>query len=92
MENITNIFEQFDELVEKNGLEALLPQNLPDEIFCRMLKEADAFDNDQMEETPLFILFATVLQLSSGKRFKPGAQIQIESDELMENFRKMVFR
>ncbi|SFP84702.1 hypothetical protein [Hydrogenimonas thermophila] len=86
MENITDIFEQFDEVVEKNGLEALLPQNLPDAIFYRMLKEADAIDNGKTEETPLLILFATVLQLSSGMRFKPGIQIQIEPDELMQNF------
>lgn len=71
--------------IKKNGIKCLLPQNLTDEILYRMLKEADAIDNDSTEETPSSVLLTAILHLES-KSIKKNIEIKIAPDKLMEYF------
>lgn len=77
---------QLTKLVDKKGLEALLPQNLPDAIFHRMIEEADAIEEDKQDTTPSTTILMAVLQLSSGKKLEGKMEFHMDPDELMENF------
>lgn len=72
-------------LIKKNGIKCLLPQNLTDEILYRMIREADAIDNDSTEETPSSALLIAILHLES-KSIKKGMEIKIAPEKLMEYF------
>lgn len=72
-------------LIKKNGIKCLLPQNLTDEILYRMIREADAIDNDSTEETPSSGLLIAILHLES-KSIKKGMEIKIAPEKLMEYF------
>jgi hypothetical protein len=72
-------------LIKKNGIKCLLPQNLTDEILYRMIREADAIDNDSTEETPSSGLLIAILHLES-KSIKKGIEIKIAPEKLMEYF------
>ncbi len=73
-------------LIKKNGIKYLLPQNLTDEILHRMIREADAIDNDSTEETPSSVLLIAILHLESKSIMKKGMEIKIEPEKLMEYF------
>lgn len=72
-------------LIKKKGIRCLLPQNLTDEILYRMIREADAMDNDITEETPSSTLLIAILHLES-KSIKKSMEIKIAPEKLMENF------
>ncbi|HHD81373.1 MAG TPA: hypothetical protein ENK99_07300 [Campylobacterales bacterium] len=73
-------------LIKKNGIKCLLPQNLTDEILHRMIREADAIDNDSTEETPSSTLLIAILHLESKSIMKKGMKIKIAPEKLMEYF------
>ena len=73
-------------LVKKNGIKCLLPQNLTDELLYRMVREANAIDNDTTEETPSSTLLMAILHLESRSIIKEGMDIKIAPEKLMEYF------
>jgi len=50
-------------LVKKQGTKSLLPQNLPEEMLSKMLREAEALDNDNSEEIPSSTIFMAIMLL-----------------------------
>lgn len=78
--------QKLQKLIKKNGIKCLLPQNLTDELLCRMIKEADAIDNDSTEETPSSTLLIAILHLESKSIMKKGMEIKMEPEKLMECF------
>jgi len=73
-------------LIKKNGIKCLLPQNITDELLYRMLREADAIDNDTTGETPSSTLLMAILHLKSKSIIKGDMEIKMSPEELMESF------
>ncbi len=73
-------------LIKKNGIKCLLPQNLTDELLNRMTREANAIDDDTVEETPSSTLLMAILHLKSKSIIKGGMEIKMAPEELMEYF------
>lgn len=63
-----NHIQKFEEYVEKEGLEGLLPHNLADDILERFLKELDALHDDESTKTPASTLFLAIFHLSTKKK------------------------
>jgi len=74
-------------LVKKNGIKCLLPQNLTDDLFNRMLLEADALDNDKTDEFPSSTLLMAILHLESRTILtEKNIEIKIAPEKLMDYF------
>lgn len=86
MDNQNHPLNKLKKLIKKNGIKFLLPQELSDEILYRMLKEADAIDNNTTEKTPSSTLLMAILQLESRSIMKTGIKIKMEPEKLMECF------
>ena len=81
-----NILEDLLELINERGIECLLPQNLSVQILNKMLEEAEALDNDLIEETPSSLLLLAVLHLHHGGELANTTEIQIAPEKLMDYF------
>ncbi len=73
-------------LIKKNGIKCLLPQNLTDELLNRMVREADAIDDDTVDETPSSTLLMAILHLESKTIIKGDMEIKMAPETLMEYF------
>jgi len=82
----THPLNKLRRLIKKNGIKCLLPQNLTDELLNKMLREADAIDNNTTEETPSSTLLMAILQLKSKSIIKIDMKIKMSPEELMESF------
>jgi len=86
MNNDSHPLSKLSKLIEKNGIECLLPQKLADEFLGKMLREADALGNDTTEETPPSMLFMAILHLKSKSIIREKVEIKMAEGELMEYF------
>lgn len=86
MSNNKHPAQKLLKLIKKNGIRCLLPQNLTDELLDRMIREAEAIDNDTTEETPSSTLLMAILHLESKSIIKENVKIKIEPEKLMECF------
>ena len=86
MSKNTHPLNKLRKLVKKNGIKCLLPQNITDELLYRMLREADAIDNDTTGETPSSTLLMAILHLKSKSIIKGDMEIKMSPEELMESF------
>lgn len=86
MSNKKHPVQKLQRLIKKEGIKCLLPQNLTDELLHRMLKEADAIDNDSTEDTPPSTLLMAILQLKSKSKMKKDMEIKMDPEQLMEYF------
>lgn len=86
MKNSGHPLNKLRRLVKKNGIRCLLPQNLTDELLHRMIREANAIDNDTTEETPSSVLLMAILHLKSKSIIKGDMEIKMAPGELMESF------
>ena len=64
----------------------MLPQNITDELLYRMLREADAIDNDTTDEIPSSSLLLAILHLASGSKITKQMEITIPEEQLMDYF------
>lgn len=82
-----NHIEQLLRYVEDNGVQGLLPQNLPDKLLDRMNKEGDAVNNNTTEKTPPSSLLIAVMLLTKGeKHLGKKVEIDVAPNLLMDNF------
>lgn len=72
--------------VKKHGIQILLPQNLPDDIFKRLVVEVQVFHNGMTEETPLSTLLMCILYLKNGSNFSDNMKIKFSEEELFDYF------
>ena len=86
MKNSNHPLNKLRRLAKKNGIKCLLPQNLTDELLYRMIREANAIDNDTTEETPSSTLLMAILHLESRSIIKEDVEIKMAPEELMEYF------
>lgn len=61
-----NDIEEYFTYIQKEGLNGLLPQNMPDNILDRMIEQIDAIDTDS-DDTSIVTLFLAVLSIHKGK-------------------------
>lgn len=85
-----NELEEYFEYTEKEGLNGLLPQNMPDFILYRMLEEIDSIETNS-NNTPASTLLLSVLSIHNNKiiTHNGGNNISITfepPEELMEKF------
>ena len=86
MKNQEHPLNKLHKIIKDNGIKCLLPQNLTDETLYKMIKEAEAIDNDTSDETPPSTLFMAILHLESKKIMKEGMEIKIAPEKLMDYF------
>jgi len=83
-----NFEKKLLEHCEENGIEGLLPQNLTDMLFNRLLEEISSIDSENGKVAPsLFLL--TVLSLKNGHCLTTNPETHIQFDgekDLMKSF------
>lgn len=78
-------------LVNREGLKVLLPQNMTEEIFLRMIEEVEAQDESRTDDVPSSTIFLAVMQLSEKKVFdEKSVKIKISEEKIMDNFSSYV--
>ena len=83
---LETILENMRKSVDRNGLKALLPQNLSEDALERMLVEAEALENEKSDKTPATAFLFAILQLTARKSMNSGMKIEMDEITLMKNF------
>lgn len=72
--------------VKKQGTKILLPQNLPDDIFERLVMETIALDEGRTKEIPSSTLLMCVLYLKNGPKISDSMKIEFSEEEISDYF------
>ena len=72
--------------IKKHGTKILLPQNLPDDIFKRLVIEVQAFHEERTDETPSSTLLMCILYLKNGSKVTDSMKVEFSEEELFEYF------
>lgn len=72
--------------VKKHGIQILLPQKLPDDIFKRLTVEVKAFHEGRTDETPSSALLMCILYLKNGSKVSDNMKIKFSEEELFDYF------
>lgn len=84
-----NYIQRFEEYIEKEGVEGLLPHNLADDILERFLEEADVLHCGGNTRAPASTLLLAVLYLSAkgNMSYKSrNIELTMSPEELQEKF------
>lgn len=72
--------------IKKQGTKILLPQNLPEDIFKRLVLEVKALDEDRTDEVPSSTLLMCILYLKNGPKINDSMKVEFSEEELMDYF------
>ena len=72
--------------VKKHGMKILLPQNLPEDIFKRLVLEAKALHEDRPDEVPSSTLLMCILYLKNGPKVRDNMKVKFSEEEILDYF------